>query len=268
MFDPYHKWLAIPKDQRPPNYYQLLGIATGEDDPDVIEEAALMRIAHVRSYQIGPHAVECAQLLRELGEASAVLSDAKKRAAYDASLGIARVSAAPSPAPSQRTPSEVPAGAAPPSAPRGASSLEHKPLPPPPRRHEWDDLQPVFERPTKAAGDPHQNTPRFEIPLHLPQHVPDEDPFERLRQRTAHLSTAARDHEAVMRQLSAQAVRQLRKPMDAEQESLPILLRNLIRESLEALPAPWRRYLRRGGVLCLALLAAWLLAKIGWALVG
>ena len=43
MFDPYHKWLAIAKDQRPPTYYQLLGISPHEADPEVIEEAAIRR---------------------------------------------------------------------------------------------------------------------------------------------------------------------------------------------------------------------------------
>ena len=41
MFDPYHKWLGIPKDQRPPTFYQLLGITPGEEDVEVIEEAAI-----------------------------------------------------------------------------------------------------------------------------------------------------------------------------------------------------------------------------------
>ena len=46
MFDPYHKWLGIPKDQRPPTHYQLLGISPTEQDREVIEEfylAALCR---------------------------------------------------------------------------------------------------------------------------------------------------------------------------------------------------------------------------------
>ncbi len=84
MFDPYHKWLGIPRDQRPPTYYQMLGISPDEEDPEVIEEAALMRIAHVRNYQLGPHAEESSRLLRELGEASETLCDPEQRAAYDA----------------------------------------------------------------------------------------------------------------------------------------------------------------------------------------
>ena len=56
MFDPYHKWLGIPKDQRPPTYYQLLGIAGGESDVEVIEEAAIRQSTHLRAYQTGAHA--------------------------------------------------------------------------------------------------------------------------------------------------------------------------------------------------------------------
>ena len=56
MFDPYHKWLGIPPGRRPPTHYQLLGIAPEEQDPEVIEEAAIRQTAHVRTYQIGPHA--------------------------------------------------------------------------------------------------------------------------------------------------------------------------------------------------------------------
>ncbi len=47
MFDPYHKWLAIPKDQRPPTHYQLLGVSPTETDVEVIDEAALRQMAHV-----------------------------------------------------------------------------------------------------------------------------------------------------------------------------------------------------------------------------
>src|SRR5437763_344047 len=58
MFDPYHKWLGIPKDQRPPTHYQLLGVVPDEKDPEVIEEAAVRQTTHIRAYQIGPQAGE------------------------------------------------------------------------------------------------------------------------------------------------------------------------------------------------------------------
>jgi hypothetical protein len=86
MFDPYHRWLAIPKDQRPPTYYQLLGIAPDETDTEVIEEAALRQTSHVRLYQTGPQASECTAILNELGQARATLLNPEKRKQYDATL--------------------------------------------------------------------------------------------------------------------------------------------------------------------------------------
>ena len=85
-FDPYHKWLAIPPDRRPPTHYQLLAVSPAEKDPEVIEEAALQRIAHLRSYQIGPHAKECTRLLNEIAQAKVVLLNPTKRQEYDAQL--------------------------------------------------------------------------------------------------------------------------------------------------------------------------------------
>ena len=54
--DPYWKWLGIPPDQQPPDHYALLGIARFETDEDVIENAAVRQMNHVRSFQGGQHA--------------------------------------------------------------------------------------------------------------------------------------------------------------------------------------------------------------------
>ena len=86
MFDPYHKWLAIPPAQRPPTHYQLLAISPSEKDPEVIEEAALQRTAHLRTYQMGPNATECTRLLNEIAQAKVVLLNPAKRQEYDAQL--------------------------------------------------------------------------------------------------------------------------------------------------------------------------------------
>lgn len=86
MFDPYHKWLGISKEEQPPTHYRLLGINATEIDPEVIEEAALRQMAHIRGYQIGPHAAQCTRLLNEISQARATLLDAAKRRAYDARL--------------------------------------------------------------------------------------------------------------------------------------------------------------------------------------
>jgi hypothetical protein len=85
-FDPYHKWLAIPKDQRPPTYYQLLGISLQESDREVIEEAAVRQSMHLRTYQIGPNAELCTRLLNEIARAQQTLLHPQKKKAYDEQL--------------------------------------------------------------------------------------------------------------------------------------------------------------------------------------
>lgn len=89
MFDPYHKWLGIPKDEQPPTHYRLLGVNKQEKDREVIEEAAIKQQAHIRTYQLGPHAAECTRLLNKIAEARATLLDASKRKTYDDKLAQA-----------------------------------------------------------------------------------------------------------------------------------------------------------------------------------
>ncbi|HEV3341250.1 MAG TPA: hypothetical protein VG125_12860, partial [Pirellulales bacterium] len=85
-FDPYHKWLGIsPKDQ-PPNHYRLLAIEPFESDPDVIEGAADRLMAHLRTFQAGPHSAHSQKLLNECAAARVALLDPQKRAEYDRQL--------------------------------------------------------------------------------------------------------------------------------------------------------------------------------------
>lgn len=86
MFDPYRKWLGIPEDQRPPNHYQLLGIAPDEQDAEVIEAAVVRQSAFVRNFQSGKYGAEATRLLTEIAAARICLLDPGKRAAYDAEL--------------------------------------------------------------------------------------------------------------------------------------------------------------------------------------
>src|SRR5262249_32010571 len=72
--------------QRPPTYYQLLGLAQGEADAEVIEEAAIRQTTHLRAYQVGPHATDCTRMLNEVSAARQVLVNPQKRADYDAKL--------------------------------------------------------------------------------------------------------------------------------------------------------------------------------------
>jgi hypothetical protein len=97
-FDPYHRWLAIPRQQRPPTYYQLLGVAVDESDREVIEEAALRQTSHVRTYQTGPYAQQCTAILNELGQARATLLNPEKRKEYDTRIGLLAASAPIAPA--------------------------------------------------------------------------------------------------------------------------------------------------------------------------
>lgn len=85
-FDPYYKWLGIaPKDQ-PPHLYRLLGVELFESDPEVISSAADQRMAHVRTFQQGPHAADTQRLLNELAAARARLLNPLQRSIYDAQL--------------------------------------------------------------------------------------------------------------------------------------------------------------------------------------
>lgn len=86
MFDPYHKWLGIRSERKPPTHYQLLGISPVENDLEVIEEAFIRQTTHLRTYQNGQHALECTKVLNELAKAHVTLMDPAKRKAYDQEL--------------------------------------------------------------------------------------------------------------------------------------------------------------------------------------
>ncbi|QDU37813.1 hypothetical protein Mal4_21300 [Maioricimonas rarisocia] len=82
-FDPYHKWLGIPRDRRPPTHYDLLGVRLNEEDGDVIRAAAEQRRNFVESQRgIGEDAAVEA-LLYQLQEAEVTLTDPQLRRDYD-----------------------------------------------------------------------------------------------------------------------------------------------------------------------------------------
>ncbi len=85
-FDPYHRWLGIPPAEQPPNDYRLLGLALFESDPEVISHAADARMAHLRTYQLGPLAALSQELLNEVASARVRLTSATKKGVYDARL--------------------------------------------------------------------------------------------------------------------------------------------------------------------------------------
>ena len=88
-FDPYLKWLGIRDPKRPPNHYRLLGLELFEEDTEVIAGAADRQMAHVRTFQLGPHGELSQRILGELAEARRSLLDDNTRAAYNQSLTAA-----------------------------------------------------------------------------------------------------------------------------------------------------------------------------------
>jgi|GEM_PF-7127700 len=82
-FDPYHKWLGIPKDRRPPTHYDLLGIRLDEEDGEVIRAAALQRRTFVESQRGDGRDKAVDALLYQLQEAELTLQDPQLRRDYD-----------------------------------------------------------------------------------------------------------------------------------------------------------------------------------------
>jgi len=84
--DPYYEWLGIPPKDQPPNHYRLLGIERFEANANVIQRAADRQMAHLRTFQAGPHSPLSQKLLNEVAAAQLCLLKPEKKAAYDAQL--------------------------------------------------------------------------------------------------------------------------------------------------------------------------------------
>ena len=87
-FDPYFKWLGIPKADQPPHGYRLLGIELFESDGDVISNAADGRMAQVKNFQSGKFAAVSQKLLNEIAAAKVCLLNPQKKAEYDRHLRV------------------------------------------------------------------------------------------------------------------------------------------------------------------------------------
>jgi len=85
-FDAYHKWLAIPPGEQPPNHYRLLGVSLFEPDPEVIEAAAERQTAFLRTLQIGAQAELASRILNEVANARITLLNVDRKMGYDAAL--------------------------------------------------------------------------------------------------------------------------------------------------------------------------------------
>lgn len=102
-FDPYYRWLGIPAEEQPPNYYRLLGLRVFEADRDVIGSAADRQMRHVQTFKAGQHSAVSQQVLNELSQARLCLLRPDTKAAYDRQLQAAldAKTAAASPAKAQ-----------------------------------------------------------------------------------------------------------------------------------------------------------------------
>jgi hypothetical protein len=85
--DVYRQWLGITESQRPLNYYQLLRLASFEDDASKIRDHYRKMNAHVRKYATGDYAEQSQELLNELARAMLCLTDAQRKREYDVTLG-------------------------------------------------------------------------------------------------------------------------------------------------------------------------------------
>lgn len=74
--------LDFPADA---THYEILGVPVGTTDPAVLEEAALKQSARARACQLAKPR-QATKLLRQIALALSTLSDAQRRAEYDASL--------------------------------------------------------------------------------------------------------------------------------------------------------------------------------------
>jgi hypothetical protein len=96
-FDPYEKWLGIPRSQQPPDYYCLLGLNRFEEDRDEIQRRAEQRLRQVNTYRRGPHVRICDELIHKINVARTCLLNPSLKPSYDQKLrgSSAVASAAP-----------------------------------------------------------------------------------------------------------------------------------------------------------------------------
>jgi hypothetical protein len=114
-FDPYFTWLSIPRDKRPINFYQLLGLKEFTDDADVIENAVHRQTAHVQTFLDGDHAADAKTILQQLSQAHSCLLAPERKAKYDTGLRAKRA-ASEQPVKAKPRPQAAPAAERPKSA--------------------------------------------------------------------------------------------------------------------------------------------------------
>lgn len=113
-FDPYLRWLGIRDRERPPNHYRLLGIELFENDPEIIAEAGDRQMGHIRTHNIGRHAIVSQRVLNEIAKAKVCLLNPAKKRVYDEQLRAQRGEATANEPPSSGEVAALPGSAAPP----------------------------------------------------------------------------------------------------------------------------------------------------------
>src|SRR5262245_34266170 len=162
-FDPYYTWLGIPARDQPATHYRLLGVELFEGNPDVIENAADRQMAHVRSFQNGPHGDVSQKLLNEITVARLCLLNQDKKAEYDARLRAEKEAAEAAARPRARAVRAAPIQPADPAQPfdeardiiaGGVGQSGAAPVPAPLLSLNLDTPQPAAGGPTESLPPP------------------------------------------------------------------------------------------------------------------
>src|SRR5882724_6577958 len=85
-FDPYQKWLGIPPQEQPPNYYRLLTLKPLEANLDAIDATSAKLTEYLEARSKGKNAAHALRLLEEVAAARACLLDPESKAVYDSTL--------------------------------------------------------------------------------------------------------------------------------------------------------------------------------------
>jgi predicted aspartyl protease len=93
-FDPYQRWLGIPPQEQPPNYYRLLTLKPLETDLELIARTFDQLAAYLQVRSKGKNASHAQRLLDDVAVARACLLDPTAKAAYDSALSSGRSAAA------------------------------------------------------------------------------------------------------------------------------------------------------------------------------
>jgi len=165
-FNPYQAWLQVPVAAGDtPTYYQLLGLAEYEENPQTISKAAEKQLSRLLAINPEKHRPQWQKLINDLAEAQSTLTHPEHKTSYDNRLrGIsaptAESSAYTSSIPTAPTvaPTSTPTNPAYPAAPYQAQPYQAVPAAP---------LQPAPYAPNPgypSYGQPSYQSPAYPTP--------------------------------------------------------------------------------------------------------